>query len=85
MRGLRIYFFTDEFSLKACPLEPYLLIKLILFPRHRKRKWGSTAAVGKKGDGDEVIEGKSAALKRSASHAIDSGMPYAEDVMGVTS
>ena len=44
----------------------------ILF-RHRKRKWGSTAAMGKKDDGDEIVEGKSAALKRSASHAIDSG------------
>jgi len=43
-------------------------------PKHRKRKWGSTAAVGKKGDGDEVVEGKSAALKRSASHAIDSDL-----------
>ena len=44
-----------------------------LISRIRKRKWGSTAAVGKKDDGDEVIEGKTAALKRSASHAIDSG------------
>jgi len=43
-------------------------------PKHRKRKWGSTAAVGKKDDGDDVVEGKSAALKRSASHAIDSDL-----------
>ena len=26
MRELRIYFFTDEFSLKACPLESYLTL-----------------------------------------------------------
>ena len=26
MRRLRIHFFTDEFSLKACSLEPYLTV-----------------------------------------------------------
>ena len=27
LRGLRIYFFIDEFSLKACSLEPYLTVR----------------------------------------------------------
>ena len=38
LRKLRIYFFTDEFSLKACSLEPYLTVIDFALPKKNLNK-----------------------------------------------